>query len=128
MNPHTAHRTPHTARRARLAASALCAVSAVHAAVTAAATALEPRRVWGVYAALAYTALALVLALWAHWRKPDAPPHAATLTATVTVIHGFSPSAGGGEWAHPGGDQRLPAPPGRDREVRARDRAPLPAR
>ncbi|WP_369201470.1 hypothetical protein [Streptomyces sp. PU-14G] len=69
-----------------------------------------------------YAVYPLVLALWAHWRKPDAPQHAAT------VHRRCSPSSGAGEWAHPRGDQRLPAPPGRHREVRARDRTPLPTR
>ncbi|MGY1438743.1 hypothetical protein [Streptomyces reniochalinae] len=71
-----------------------------------------------------YAVYPLVLALWAHWRKSDAPPHA----VTPTVIHASSPPAGGGVRAHPRGDQRLPAPPGRHRKVRARDRSPLPAR
>lgn len=66
-----------------------------------------------------YLVYPAVLALWAYWRNPDAEPAPDPLAQRAVYVRHFGP--------HADRHERLPAAPGRHREVRPRDGAPLPA-
>lgn len=82
-----------------------------------------------------YLVYPTVLVLWAYWRNPDAERHAGPQPEEPEreepergpESEPHAAHAGLGGWPHADRHERLPAQAGRDREVRARDGAALPA-